>query len=100
MRKMQDEGDQFVPMSLATVEAFGRQSRPFLVVVYMLHIAQTTKSLSFPFPSTWLRERGVSREIERRVLRQLEVGGVISVEWCRPPIVTMIVPPGRSLWED
>ena len=62
MRKMQDEGDQFVPMSLATVEAFGRQSRPFLVVVYMLHIAQTTKSLSFPFPSTWLRERGVSRE--------------------------------------
>ena len=34
MKKMQDEGDQFVPLSLATVEAFGKTvatvSRPRL----------------------------------------------------------------------
>lgn len=71
MKKMQDDIDdsQSFPMSQAEVEAVGKQVRPFLVFAYMLHIAQTTKSLSFPFPGAWLRERGVSREIERRVLR-------------------------------
>jgi hypothetical protein len=91
--------DQFVPLSLATVEAIGGQSRPFLVLAYMLHIAQTTKSLSFPFPSEWLRERGVNQETERRALLELEVGGLIAVERLQPLIITMIVPPGRSLWE-
>jgi hypothetical protein len=99
VRRMR-EGDQFLPMSLATVEAVGRHSRPFLVLAYALHIAQTTKSLSFPLPSAWLRERGVNRKDERCALRELEAGGVISVEWLRTPVVTMIVPPGRSLCGD
>ena len=101
MRKAIDE-DLFVPLSLTMVEAIGKQSRPFLILAYMLHIAQTTKSLTFPVPSAWLRERGVSPETERRVMRKLEAGGLIAVERLarRPPIVTMIVPPGRSLWED
>jgi hypothetical protein len=52
-----------------------------------------TRSTTFTLPNGWLEEWGVSREVKRRVLRDLEAAGLITVE--RPnrksPKVTIVV---------
>jgi hypothetical protein len=63
-----------------------------LVCIELLYRAWKGKSLTFPFPNGNLKKLGVSRDIKRRALRDLERGGLISVE--RPtrktPIVTLV----------
>ena len=63
-----------------------------LVCIHLLYAAWKTKSLTFPLPNVTLRRAGVSREIKRRVLRDLEAGGLILVERRsgKTPIVTLI----------
>jgi hypothetical protein len=64
-----------------------------MVCIELLYRSWKTKSLTFPLPNARLQKLGVSREVKRRVLRDLERGRLITVE--RParktPIVTLIV---------
>ena len=48
-----------------------------------LRLHWKTKSLTFPLPNGRLQRLGVSRDVKRRVLRDLERARVIMVE--RPP---------------
>jgi hypothetical protein len=63
-----------------------------LVCIDLLYRSWKAKSLTFPFPNGDLKKLGISRDIKRRVLRDLETGGLITVE--RPtrktPIVTLV----------
>ena len=63
-----------------------------LVCIELLYRAWKAKSMTFPFPNADLKKLGVSRDVKRRVLRDLERGGLIRVE--RPtrktPIVTLV----------
>jgi len=63
-----------------------------LVCIELLYRSWKAKSPTFPFSNENLKRLGVSREIKRRVLRDLERGGLITVE--RPtrktPIVTLV----------
>jgi hypothetical protein len=63
-----------------------------LVCIELLYRAWMGKSLTFPFPNVDLKKLGVSRDVKRRVLRDLERGGLITVD--RPtrktPIVTLV----------
>ncbi len=49
--------------------------------------------MTFTMANGWLEERGVSREIKRRALRDLEAAGLITVERSnrRSPRVTLVV---------
>ena len=43
-----------------------------LVSVYLLHASWKARSTTFPLPNGYLKQHGVSREVKRRVLRDLE----------------------------
>jgi len=81
-----------VPLWWIAEAAKHTRSPATLVLIELLHTHWKTKSLSFPFPNGRLKKLGVSREIKRRVLEELEQGGLIAVD--RPtrksPIVTLL----------
>ena len=64
-----------------------------LVCVELLYVAWKAKSLTFPLPNVRLRKQGTSRKVKRRVLRDLERVGLITVERpeCKSPIVTLLL---------
>lgn len=82
-----------VPIWWATEAAKATKTPAILVCVYLLHASWKARSTTFPLPNGWLEQRGVSREIKRRVLRDLEAAGLITV--VRPsrksPLVTLVV---------
>jgi len=63
-----------------------------LVLMELLRLHWKTKSSTFPLPNGRLEKLGVSREIKRRVLRDLERGKFIVVERSprRTPIITLV----------
>ena len=81
-----------VPLWWIQQAATTTKSSTTLVCIELLHRSWKAKSPTFPLPNGNLRKLGVSREIKRRVLRDLEKGGLITVE--RPtrktPIVTLV----------
>ena len=81
-----------VPMWWAEAAAKAARSPATLVIIELLYLAWKTRSATFPMANLRLRQRGVSREIKRRVLRDLEHGGVISIERLprKAPVVTLI----------
>ena len=87
--------EPFVKVPLWWIAAAAKHTRSpaTLVCIELLHVHWKTKRLSFPLPNGRLKMLGVSREIKRRVLRDLERGGLITIE--RPtrktPIVTLVL---------
>jgi hypothetical protein len=57
------------------------------------HFSWKTHSLTFPLSNESLEKKGVGREAKRRVLRDLEKAGLITVERHpgRAPKVTLVV---------
>jgi hypothetical protein len=74
--------DLFVkfPLWWAVEAAKAAKSPATLVCVHMLHSSWKARSLTFPLSNAWLEQRGVTREVKRRVLRDLEAAGLITVE--------------------
>jgi hypothetical protein len=64
-----------------------------MVCIYLLHTSWKVKSLTFPLLNGRLKRMGVSREVKRRVLRDLEAAGLITVERRsrKTPIVTLVL---------
>ena len=56
-------------------------------------LVEGKERLRFTLPNGWLERRGVSREIKRRVLRDLEAAGLIKIERTnrQSPRVTIVV---------
>lgn len=87
--------EPFVRVPLWWVEAAAKATRTpaALVLVYLLHASWKAKSTTFPLPNVYLNKNDVGTKVKRRVLRDLEAAGLISVE--RPsrksPIVTLII---------
>ena len=48
--------------------------------LYLLHASWKAESMTVSLPNVWLKQRGASREVKRRVLRNLEAAGLITVE--------------------
>jgi hypothetical protein len=48
---------------------------------------------TFPLPNGYLKKHGVSREVKRRVLLELETAGLITIErrTGKTPLVTLVV---------
>jgi len=87
--------DPFVKMPLWWAEAAAKAtgSPTTLVLVELLHRHWKTSQLTFPLPNGRLGKLGASRDVKRRVLRDLERAGLITVE--RParktPLVTLVL---------
>jgi hypothetical protein len=87
--------EPFVKMPLWWIETAARHARSpaTLVMVELLRASWKAKSLSFPLSNGRLEKLGVSRDVKRRVLSDLERGGLIRVERRsrRTPIVTLLL---------
>ena len=88
------KAEPFVQVPLWWIETAAKDIRSpaTLVLIELLRARWKTKNSTFPLPNARLKALGVSREIKRRVLRDLERRPVILVE--RPlrktPIITLI----------
>jgi hypothetical protein len=87
--------DAFVKVPIWWAEAAAKATKlpRMLVLVELLHRSWKAKSLTFPFPNGRLEQQGVGREAKRRVLRNLEAAGLITVErrHGKTPRVTLVV---------
>jgi len=81
-----------VPLWWAVSAAEATRDPAALVWIYLLHASWKEKSMTVPLPNGWLGRCGVSRDVKRRVLRDLEATGLITVErrGCKSPIVTLV----------
>lgn len=82
-----------VPLWWATEAAKATRTPVMIVLVELLYRSWKAKSLTFPLPNGRLGEKGVSREVKRRVLRDLEAVGLIMVErrHGKTPLVTLVM---------
>jgi hypothetical protein len=81
-----------VPLGLAAKAAAACGCVQMMVWLYLLHRSWKLQKASFTVPSSALRNFGISREVKRRALRNLEGAGLIAVEWRmhKNPTVTMV----------
>jgi hypothetical protein len=81
-----------VPLWWAEAATKATKSPKAMVWVQLLHAAWKAKRLTFPLPNGRLKKAGVSRFVKRRVLRELEATGLITVAWRhgKTPIVTIV----------
>lgn len=85
--------ERFVKVPWWWIEPASKHIRsPATLVLLELLYQAWQKGATFPLPSERLMRLGVSREIKRRVLRDLERGGLILVERSssKAPVVTLI----------
>lgn len=82
-----------VPLWFATEAAKATKTPKARAWIELLYRSWKAKSLTFPLPNGRLEKVGVSREIKRRALRDLEAAGLITIEWRRnkTPLVTIVV---------
>jgi hypothetical protein len=82
-----------VPLWWAIEAAKATRMPGMLVLVELLHRSWKAKSLTFPLPNGSLKRHGVSREIKRKKLHDLESAGLIAVErhLGKTPRVTLVV---------
>ena len=87
--------DPFVKVPLWWAEAAAKATRTpgFLVCIELLRASWKAKSLTFSASNKRLAKAGVSREVKRRVLRDLEAAGLVTIERRpgRSPRVTLVV---------
>jgi hypothetical protein len=69
-----------VPLWWAAEAAKATRTPRILILIELLHRSWKAKNLTFPLPNGSLRKKGVGREAKRRVLRDLEAAGLITVE--------------------
>ena len=87
---------RFVQVPLWWAEAAAKattRGATALVLVYLLHASWKARSTTFPLSNGYLKKHGVSREVKRRVLHDLETAGLITIERRRSktPLVTLVV---------
>ena len=82
-----------VPLWWAEEAAKATKTPAALVCVYLLRTSWKARSITFLLSTKYLEQHGVSRKIKRRVLRDLEAAGLITVDRKngRSPRVTLVV---------
>jgi hypothetical protein len=94
-KKRKKKVEPFVNVPLWWAEAAAKATRTpvMLVLVELLYRSWKAKSATFPLPNGRLAKHGVSREIKRRVLRDLEAAGLMMVKrrHGKSPLVTLAV---------
>ena len=91
-RKKKVEAFVKVPLWWIKIAAKDARSPTTLVLIELLYASWKAKSSTFPLPNGRLNKLGVSREVKRKVLLNLERRPVILVERHsrKAPIITLI----------
>jgi hypothetical protein len=81
-----------VPLALAAEAAAATGGRRLFVWLWLLHRSWQCQTPSIVVPNIALRRYGISREVKRGALNDLEAAGLIVVEYRRHknPIVTLL----------
>jgi DNA-binding HxlR family transcriptional regulator len=81
-----------VPLWWAAEAAKATRMPGMLVLIELLHRSWKAKSLTFSLPNGSLRKHGVSRDVKRKKLCDLETAGLIKVErhHGKTPRVTLV----------
>jgi len=92
MKRKKVEAFVKVPLWWITAAANATGSPAVLVLIELLRLQWKTRRMSFPVPNARLKNLGVSREVKRRVLRDLQRAGLITVDQRtrKSPIVTLV----------
>jgi hypothetical protein len=92
MKRKKVEAFVKVPLWWITTAADATGSPAVLVLIELLRLQWKTRRMSFPVPNARLKNLGVSREVKRRVLRDLQRAGLITVDrrTRKSPIVTLV----------
>jgi hypothetical protein len=80
-----------VPLVSASKAAAATNNRKMMVWIWLLHRSWTYQSYTITVPNGVLLKYGVSREIKRRALAELEAAGLITIDRLarKSPIVTL-----------
>jgi hypothetical protein len=80
-----------IPLELAGQAAAATGGKRMLVWMLILYRSWQRQNPTVVLPNTMLRKYGISREVKRRALKQLEAAGLIKVQWrsAKNPIVTL-----------
>jgi len=80
-----------IPLKLAGHAAAATGGKRLLVWLLILHRSWLQQTPTVMVTNTMVRKYGISREMKRRALKQLEAAGLIAVEWrgTKNPIVTV-----------
>jgi hypothetical protein len=92
VRRRQSDTFAAVPLQWAARASAAMNSPKTMLLVWLTYQAWRTKSPTFAVPNKVLADYDVSRGVKCLALRQLEVAGLIRVEW-RPrksPVVTLL----------
>jgi ribosomal protein S19E (S16A) len=83
--------EPFVRAPLWWIEAVAKATRTpaMLVCIELLRASWKAKSSTFPLPNARFKKLGVSRDVKRRILHDLESAGLILVK--RPPRKTPVI---------
>jgi hypothetical protein len=82
-----------VPLWWAEAATKAAKDPAALILIRLLYLAWKARKLTFPLPNSYFTKNGASRKTKYRVLRDLEVGGLITVERQngKSPSVTIVV---------
>jgi hypothetical protein len=93
-KRTNEPQEQFglLPLWWAARAAEETQAPGMLVCVYLMYLARTARGQPFAMGNVWLEARGASRKTKRRILRQLEAAGLVTINWrCRrSPLITLV----------
>jgi hypothetical protein len=84
----------FAKVPLWWAEAATKAAKdPAALILWLLYLAWKARKLTFPLPNSYFTKNGASRKTKYRVLRDLEAGGLITVERQngKSPSVTIVV---------
>ena len=82
-----------VPLWWAEAASKATKSPELLICARLLYLRWGRGSETIPLPNSYFERHAVSREIKRRVLRDLEAAGLITVErrHGKSPTVTIVL---------
>src|SRR6516162_241221 len=96
LRKVRKADGAFavIPLKNAALAAKAMKAPALLVYVDMMYRAWKAKGRPFNMPNGWLKRYGVDRKIKSRTLRNLEKGGLISIDRRnrKTPRITLVGP--------
>lgn len=91
-KKLKRDKFAMVPLWWAEQASQAMETPQAMLLVWLIHLAWEAQGPTFRLPNSRLRDRGVSRFVKGRALRQLEEAGLIQVarEEGKSPTVTLL----------
>jgi hypothetical protein len=95
-RRLEHKVFAMVPLKWGAKAATATKTTKAMVWIMLLHAAWEANNASFSFPNGRLKRAGVNRYTKYRALKELQAGGLITVEQNRGKAPTVTILESRS----